>query len=66
MLSRQARRSLTLGALPVSAGSQVARAQDTLDAPPPPLGQLVDIGGRTSTTHCCLTCALNCRGAAAA
>ncbi len=51
MLSRHARRSVTLGALLVFAGSHVARAQDTLNAPPP-LGQLVDIGGRRLHLHC--------------
>ena len=51
MLSRHARRCLTLGALRVFAGSHVARAQDTLKAPPPP-GQLVDIGGRRLHLQC--------------
>jgi pimeloyl-ACP methyl ester carboxylesterase len=51
MLSRQARRSLTLGALLVTTGSHVARAQDTLYSPPP-LGQLVNIGGRRLHLHC--------------
>jgi pimeloyl-ACP methyl ester carboxylesterase len=51
MLSCYFRRSLTLGALLASAASQPVRAQDTMSAPPP-LGRLVDIGGRRLHLHC--------------